>query len=239
SWGSSNTSVATVDNKGNVTGKKLGRTMITAEAKGIIGEAEVKVNPDTVVVVDPYYASVPQGYLKQFSVKVFDARNNMTQLNVSNLTWEIPNYGSGFDMFDIGSVSQSGKVTIDSNATTGIVGYVTCKVNGSSTAMGTGSIMVSQGGDCGSGNSSVDSINISNSEPIQLNLTTNLSAQVNATAYDSNGNTVSSPNLKYWSEDQSVATADNGSVNAMGKGTTTIHVCSGSYADATIQVEVN
>ncbi|MEM7041088.1 MAG: hypothetical protein AAF570_29255, partial [Bacteroidota bacterium] len=104
---------------------------------------------------------------------------------------------------------------------------------------GVGSIMVSPC-DCGNGNPDVDQIQISN-PTMNLSVSTNPLGQVNATAVDAGGNTVSSPALRYCSDDIAVVNVDEltGEVFAMGPGTGTIRVCSGNYAEATLTVNVS
>ena len=60
-WSSLDTDIATVDAAGLVTTRNVGNTYIQAVSKGIIGQAEIVVLPDTVIVLTPFWASFAAG----------------------------------------------------------------------------------------------------------------------------------------------------------------------------------
>lgn len=243
-WSSSNSSIVSVDNNGLITANEVGETYIQATAKGITAQAEIYVSPDTVVIVTPFMASIGQGATKQYTAKAYNARTSpITELTaVTSFNWEIPSYGPGFELFDVGTVNSSGLVTVKSNASIGAQSFVIASVPGSSTAVGVGIISVSFfSADCGTGNPDVASINITNTAPIEMSLSGNPVVSINAEAKDTNGATVSNPALKYSSSDTNVIIIDEntGEMNAVGMGTSTITVCSGSYASSDITVNVS
>jgi hypothetical protein len=236
SWASSDPAIASVDANGRVTGNGIGRAYIRATASGITGQAEVIVNPDTVVVIDPLLASIPAGGTKQFSATAYNARAGMTPLSgISNFDWFIPSYG--IPMLDVATVNSSGLVTVNSNALVGNATVVTASIPGSPESTGGAFVMVSLC-DCGNGNPAVASISAPGS--ISLSLFGNPSAVINATANDAGGSPVSNPELRFCSDNISVANVDEvtGEVFATGPGDATITICSGGYAETTVQVNV-
>src|SRR5690606_16831062 len=102
-WASQDLSIATVDAAGNVTAVALGKTIITATASGISGQAEVSVLPDTTIIVTPIMASISAGATKQFTAQAYAVNHATKTLNAismpAGLTWEVPT--TGISMFDI------------------------------------------------------------------------------------------------------------------------------------------
>lgn len=236
-WASSDPAIASVDNNGKITGHAIGTAYIRASAKGITGQAEVIVNPDTVVIVTPFIANIPAGGTKQFSATAYDARNGMTVLSgVSNFDWLIPTYG--FPVFDVATVNSSGLVTVKSGALPGNATFLVANVSGSEESVGAALIMVSIC-DCGNGNPSVASI--AGGGNLSLSLFNNPTAIVNATATDVNGDPVANPDLRYCTDNTAVVNVDEitGEVFAMGPGTASVSICSGGYAETSIQVDVS
>jgi uncharacterized protein YjdB len=166
----------------------------------------------------------------------------MTQLtSVTAFNWEIPDYGPGFEIFNIATVDANGLVSMKSDATPGMMTFLIGLVPGSKYAVGVSTITASFfSSDCGSGNSSVSTITITNGSTIDLSFTSTPTGQVVAVAKDVSGNTVSAPALKFSSDDTAVVIvdADTGELTAMGVGTAIVTVCSGSYASETVTVNV-
>lgn len=244
-WTSADPDIVTVDDNGVVTAKAIGETYIQASAEGVVGQASIWVHPDTVVIVSPFYASLGQGASKQFAAAAYHVKNDpqlQAPLNIAAFDWEIPSYGPGFEMFDVGTVDNTGKVTIKQDALLGMTSFLEAAVPGSSTAIGGAAIMVSIfSADCGNGNPDVATIEITNGDPIQMSLSGNPFVQLNADAKDSSGSAVPNPALKYSSDDTAVVIVDEntGELNAVGMGTATVTVCSGAYASATVTVNVS
>ena len=241
-WVSLNDSIATVDANGLVTAVEVGTAYIQAIVKGIIGQAEVNVSPDTVVILDPYWTSLGQGDKKQFTATAYSAKAMTVLSSITNFNWEIPDYGPGFEMFNIATVDNNGLITMNSDAAIGMMTFLIAGIPGSEYAVGVSTISVSMfSSDCGTGNPDVATIEITNGSTIDLSFTVNPTGQVDAVAKDSGGSTVSSPALKYSSDDTAVVIVDEdtGELSSMGTGTATITVCSGDYASATVTVNVS
>ena len=238
-WSSQDPSIASVDASGTVTGHQVGSTFIHATTQGISGQAEIIVNPDTVVILDPIWADIPAGGNKTFTATAYNARTGMTPItSITSFNWDIPTYG--VSIFDIATVDATGKVTVKNDALPGLSTFVIASVPGNPNAVGAAMISVALC-DCGTGNPDVNSISISNGDPISLSMFGSPFVTINATAYDALGGVVSSPELKFCSDNMTVATVDEstGEVTAVSPGTATITVCSGSYASTTITVNVS
>lgn len=240
-WKTTNSSVATIDQNGLVTCVGMGEVTIQAIAKGVIGEAYLEVYPDTMVVIEPFYASVAPGKTKQFTAKVYNAKTN-TVLSGVPLTWELPTFPAGFDILNIGTVSSTGLVTVKTDAIQGNASTVVCYVTGKEYTAGGAMVMVGvqAGDDCGSGNPAVASITVAEGNTINLSVTSNPSKQLTVAALDALGNPVTNPELRYSSDNAVTCTVDsNGFIAAAAPGTAIITICSGNYAQKQITVNVS
>ena len=237
SWSSSAPNIVSVDANGQITAQALGSAYIYATAKGITGQAEIYVSPDTVIEVTPFMASIPAGGTQQFIAKAYNIRNGVTLLpGITQFDWAIPTYG--FGVFDFASVNNAGLVSVNNNALIGNLTFVIASIPGNPDVAGVGSIMVSLC-NCGPGNANVSSISIASG--LSLNLFGNPSGQLVVTAKDANGNTVSNPNLRYCSDNTTIALVDEftGEVTGLSVGNANIRVCSGGFAEATTSVTVS
>lgn len=234
-WNSTDLSVATVNASGMVTTVGAGDAYIQATAKGISGQSQIIVSPDTIVVVEPFWADVAAGGTKQFTAKAYNARTGMSLITtMTNFVWNIPTYGSS--AFDIATVSNTGLVTVKSDALPGFQTFVTATFAGNQDLGGGAAVTVSLC-DCGAGSPDVNSISASNQT---ISLMSGI-GQLSATALDIYGDVVSNPGLVFCSDSPSILNIVNpdGSVVMPGSpGIATITICSGSYATKTIQVTV-
>ncbi len=239
-WSSTNESIATVSSTGLVTPVKTGTTYIQAKADGIIGQAEITVNSDTLVVVSPFYTSIPAGGTKQFTAQAYHiTRTSSTPYTGITFDWLIPTYG--FDMFDIATVNATGLVTLKSNAFAGMSTFVMAYDHNNPYVGSVGTIIVAiaDACDCGAGNALVDHITVANSQPINIVLSSGMPVQLDVTAYDATNNVVGSPNLVFCSDNTLVASVDaSGQIMAAGEGDAVIKICSGSYAQTTVNVHI-
>jgi uncharacterized protein YjdB len=237
SWSSLDGNIATVNSSGQVTAVSIGETKIKAIAQGVVGFCDILVSPDTIVIVTPFSSSIAPGDTKQFTAQAYNARTNNVIASITNFDWEIPTYG--MSIFDIATVNTSGLVTMKSSAQLGLMTFLSASVNGNPNAMGAASISVGMALNCGSGNSSVNSISVSNGNSITIPLF-GAPVTLNATGKDVSNATVSSPALKFNSSDTNIVNVDedSGELYPLAIGTATITICSGSYASTTVTVTV-
>ncbi|MFM7021466.1 MAG: Ig domain-containing protein [Flavobacteriales bacterium] len=239
SWSSEDASIASVDNNGIVTAKGIGSVNISATAKGITAKAEILVSPDTIVIVDPMFASIAAGASQQFTAKAYKAKT-MTPINsITTFNWSMPTFGIAD--FDIGTVDVSGKVTLKNTAMMGMMSVVIATVPGASEYVGGAAIvevdMNTGSNPCGTGNADVTNITIAEGASADLMPGDQLTLTVSAT--DVFNNKVNAPALKFHSDNDMVAFVDdNGVVAAVGSGTAVITVCSGNYATKQITINV-
>lgn len=86
-WSTTDGSIATVDQSGKITGHTIGTTYVQATASGIVGQAEVNVYPDTVIVVDPFWVSNAQAnQQQQYTATFYKFNLNSKTLDASPIT---------------------------------------------------------------------------------------------------------------------------------------------------------
>lgn len=238
-WSVSDPSIATINSSGLLTGVGIGNAIVYAKADGVIGQAEVIVSPDTVIILSPMSVSLAPGATQQFTPTVYNLRTSTALTGFSGFTWTIPTYG--IPMFDVATVNSSGLVTVKQNATPGFATVVECSLPSPTIYSGGALINVamSQGEDCGPGNSAVATISVTNGNSFNLNVAMNPSVTLAVEAKDAGGNMVSDPALKFNSSNVQVATVSfDGTISAVGEGTATITICSGTFASKTVTVNV-
>lgn len=254
-WSSTDPNIFTVENDGTVTARKVGQAAVRATVKGVSGEAQVQVFPDTVVIVTPFYTSVAQGGSATFNAKVYKVTSIdpvvMPEITShAPLKWFMPTYGvPGFDMFNIGTVTTSGNLNttatlkVKQDAMAGLASFLLAQVGDSQDAVGAATVVVGIGGgeDCGTGNPAVNQIQILNGSSVNLSLFGQPSHQIQFKVLDGNGNEISAEdaNLKFNTSNQLIAAVDgDGNVTAAGFGSATITICSGNFASATVTINV-
>jgi hypothetical protein len=144
-------------------------------------------------------------------------------------------------MFDIATVNATGLVTMKADAIVGMSTFVMASDHNNQWVGSVGTIMVAIADDCdcGAGNASVNSIQVSNGSSINMSLFSGLPVQLNVTALDAVGGTVANPGLVYCSDNILVASVDaSGQIIAAGEGDAIIKICSGTYAQTTVNVHV-
>jgi len=238
-WTSGNSNIATVNSSGLVTPVNPGEVNIYATIDGIIGQASIIVNPDTIVVVDPFYVNIPAGGTRQFTATAYRiTRTSATELPGVNFTWDIPTYG--FGMFDIATVNNSGLVTMKSDAMAGMMTYVVAYDANNPYVGGASAIIaaVADDCDCGQGDPSISYINV-NANTVNLNMMGISTFQIDASAFDSADEELSY-DLVYCSNNMMAASVDSdGFIMAVGEGTATIKVCAGSvYEEIIVNVSL-
>lgn len=124
-WASMDNNIATVSSNGLVTPVRTGETYVTATANGIMAQCEILVNPDTVIIVTPFYKDLQQGETFQFTATAYkNQRSGFGETYPINFSWLMPDYGPGFEMFNVGTVDNNGNVTISNSAMMGMMSFV-------------------------------------------------------------------------------------------------------------------
>jgi hypothetical protein len=238
-WTTADPGVVTVNSSGLVTPVNPGETFVYASIDGMIGQANIIVNPDTLVVVEPFYVNIPAGNTRQFTAKAYHlTRTSATELTGVNFVWEIPTYG--FDMFDIATVNSTGLVTMKSDAMPGMMTLVIAYDANNPYVGGASAIIaaIADDCDCGADNPTVHHITV-NQTTVNLNMMSATTFQINATAYDASNNPVA-VDLVYCSNNIMAASVDSeGLIIAAGEGEAIIKVCAGSvYKEITVNVSL-
>lgn len=154
-----------INASGMVTASNLGGAYVSATAAGITGQAELNVNPDTVIMVNPFYVSLGgfdpmtmqpgpnSANLTATTYKVDRAAykagqsNFLNQIaNPSNLTWMLPLTGipaidTFYDIVTFSNQTSSG-VTVTKKPTANGSSFVIAHVPGTTIEPGISTIMV-------------------------------------------------------------------------------------------------
>ena len=249
-WTSSDPNIATVSSSGLVTPINIGEVNIYAQAQGVQGQAEIIVNPDTIIEVTPFWVDIAAGGTQQFTAQTYHiTRTTSTPISGINYGWMMA-MGDIMPMFSLGNISQSGLLTVDQspmNMMDLVIAYDLNNENTSGAAMVTVDMFGGGGGgggggtgscNCGSGNSDVHSITVAQGNSISLSVM-DFGLQLTVDALDDFGWSVSNPELVFCSDNENIVTVDQtGYIEPWGMGTTTIEICSGTYASKIITVTV-
>lgn len=239
-WEVTDNTIGTINTTGLFTANKIGKTTIQVTAQGITGQAEVVVNPDTLIIVNPMFVSVSAGGTQQFTAKTYKVNRTTGELSLINnpagLKWEMPSYG--ISIFDVGSIDNNGKVTIKSDAMQGLQAFVIAHVDGVESiepGVGVISVGVAESCNCGANNPDVKTISLN-----KTSMALGFGEQDKITAQALNGASqpVGNATIVYCSDNDMVATVDSeGNVSAMGAGKAKITVCVGNVK-AYVNVDV-
>lgn len=133
----------TVNNSGLVSAIAIGDAYVQVSTNGIMGQAEIIVNPDTAIIVTPFYADLggfdpvtlqPNPTSKTFTATTYKVDRNaykagsanfLTQIpNPSNLVWELPQTGVPEidNIFNVVTLSNANNTNVTVSAITGKVG---------------------------------------------------------------------------------------------------------------------
>lgn len=240
-WSIADASIATVDQTGKITPVKPGRTTLRVTAENISAQAEVIINKDTIIGINPMIFSVAPGKTKQLQAEVYKINRTSAEKvgTAADVTWEIPQYG--MSMFDVASIDQNGLVTAKSNATAGMTGIVVAYLKGDTEPSGGSSFSIAMASDCdcGSGDASVESIEIVQGSSITVSQMDMSTTTLSAVAKDASGASVSGATIKYCSDNMQVAIVeDNGEIVPVMAGTAIITACNGNVtSEITVTVE--
>jgi hypothetical protein len=132
-----------VNNSGQVSAVNLGGAYVQAMTNGIVGQAEIVVNPDTVILVSPFYAQLggfdpitmqPNSTSKTFTASTYKVDRNayhsgntsfLTQIpNSASLQWVVPTTGIPDidNYFNIITLSNPSSTNVTATAIQGKVG---------------------------------------------------------------------------------------------------------------------
>lgn len=157
------TNAITVNNSGLVTGVALGGAYVKVSTNGVMGQSEIIVNPDTVIMVSPFYAQLggidpftmtPNPNNKTFTATTYKVDRNaykannpnyLTQIpNPAGLTWEIPLTGIPEidNLMNLVTLSNASNTSVTATSIPGKVGstFVIAKAMG--IYFGAGVVMV-------------------------------------------------------------------------------------------------
>jgi len=212
-WGSSNTSVASVSSTGLVTGVGSGTATITATSEGKSGAAAITVTvaPVNGVIVTPNPASTFVGFTTPMTVTLTDANGNT--LSGRTVTWQSSNT-------IVATVNSSGVVTGSAPGTTTITATSEGK-SGSATL----TVMLAP----------VASVTVS---PASTSISVGGTRQLSVTLRDANGNALTGRTVTWSSSDGSIATVNsNGLVTGRKQGTAIVSATSeGRSGSSTVTV---
>lgn len=197
SWSSENTSVATVNSSGVVTGKAAGVSIIRATSEGVTGQAQVTVSaPVDRVVITPSSATLDRGETQQFSAVAYDASDNV--LPGHTASWSISPQS-------VATVNTSGRVTAVAAGTA----TLTADIDGKKA---TATVTVRPPG--------VATVEVT---PGEVELRPTETRQLQATARDADGNVLSGREVSWSISPTNVATiSDAGLVTAVSPGEATV-----------------
>ncbi len=214
-WSSDNTSAATVDGSGLVTGVAAGSATITATSEGQSGTASVTVStvPVASVTVSPSPASVQQGATVQLTATPRDANGNPLSGRV--ISWSSDNAA-------VATVSGSGLVR--------------------GVAVGSATITATSEGQSGTSSLTVTPVPVASVTvtPTSPSVATGQTVQLTATPKDANGNPLSGRVVTWSSNNTSAATVDgSGLVTGVAAGSATITATSeGKSGTSVVTVSV-
>lgn len=196
-WESANTSVATVDQDGVVTGRGSGSAQIAANAEGKSGVADVTVAPGGPysITVDPASATVVVGQSTQYRATVRDALGNVL---AGAVAWSSDNSA-------VARVSSDGVVT--------------------GVSAGSATITASREGVSGNASVTVQLVPVARVvvSPASTSVKRGNTKQLVAIAYDAANNIITGRAVTWSSSDTRIATVDaSGVVKGLSEGTVTI-----------------
>ncbi len=206
-WSSSDTTTATIDQAGTVTGKKAGSVTITASSEGISATVALTVQPvpTNAVTISPQSSNLTVGQTETLTAEVTDASGHP----VTNATVTFSSSASS-----IATVTATGPLT----ATVTAVGSGQAVITGTSGGKtGTATVNVAL--------TPVGSVTIS---PSSASVTLGGTVQLTATVKDTAGNILTGRTITWSSLTKTVATVSpTGLVTAVGIGSTVISASTG------------
>jgi hypothetical protein len=248
-----NGEAATIDQTGKVVALRVGEAAVYAEIEGIVSQANVTINPDFAMFIEPFSTSIGANKTQNFTLKTYQvdrvkyragAADAITlTTNPSNVQWllpfnEIPGFPKPFTITTFNS--DSCKLKASSSAMPGMPGFLLAFVNDDRYAAGGASVQVAVADDCdcGADNPSVASISVTSTN-INMQIGFGFQVDIGAVAKNASGGTVTDAAIKYCSNNALVASVDfDGTITAVQPGSAIITVCVGSVKKE-INVTIN
>ena len=232
-------SVGAMGTDGTFSAEVFGPGQVTATVEGISSVASVYVVPEFVVVIDPFSVSIAPGSSKSFTASVHEMDKETLLLNETpianppSISWELLDFG--IDIFNIGTVSQDGEVTIKEDALPGLFSLLMAypTQNLSNYAPGFSLVDVAIASECECGEKNADAVSISvNLEDLNLSLFGTSTAEIHAEVLDQEGTAIDGAITSFCSNNEQVVTVDDtGFVIATGlTGEAVITVCHGDLS---------
>jgi len=246
--------VATVDQTGRVTPRRIGEATLYAESDAIIGQCNITVNPDTAIIVEPFVWTMGAGDTKRFQAKTYRVTDKAAFRNGNsgavalitnhpNTSWEDPL--ANFPPFNILEILSQNKdevnVRMKSGTLVGLSSFIVAYVNGTEIAPG-GALVNSEISfpcDCGTNSPQIASIE-ANPTSYNLSMLNPLPTRITATAKDALGGNVVGAALRFCSNSATVVTVDEttGEMTPIAPGSAKIKICAGDVS-TTVDVTVS
>ncbi len=246
--------VATVDQSGRVTPRRVGEATLYAESDAIIGQCNITVNPDTAIIVEPFVWTMGAGDTKRFQAKTYRVTDRTAFRNGSsgavslipnhpNTTWEDPL--ASFPPFNILELLSQNKdeanIRMKSGTVVGLSSFIVAYVNGTGIAEG-GALINSEISfpcECGTDNPQIVSIE-ANPTNYNLSLINPLPTRITATAKNALGGNVVGAQLRFCSNSATVVIVDEttGEMTPVAPGSAKVKICAGDVS-TTVDVTVS
>jgi uncharacterized protein YjdB len=234
---------ATIDQTGKVKALRVGEAVVYAEIEGIVSQANITINPDFALFVEPFSTSIVANATKSFTLKTYQVDRAKYRANApdavslvpnpSSVQWvlpleNLPGFPSSFSI--VSSTNNSCNVKASASAIAGMPGFLVAFVNDDRYAAGGASITVAVGDDCDCGAQNTQVVNISvASTNVSMQAFLGSPFSLNAVAENDLGGPVSGADIRYCSDNIMVASvSSDGTITAVQPGTATITVCVGS-----------
>jgi hypothetical protein len=234
---------ATIDQTGKVVANRVGTATVYAEIEGIVAQANININPDFAMFVEPFNVSIAPNKSQTFTLKTYQVdrvkyRANAPDAvtlttNPANVQWVLPfNNLPGFpNSFTLQNpTNNSCRVLANESALPGMVGFLLAFVDDDRYSPGGSSLMVGVADDCDCGevNPQVASISVASTN-VSLSIISGNSFNLNAVAKDLAGNTVPGADIRYCSDNATgVSVNSEGMLLAIQPGNAVITVCVGT-----------
>ena len=242
---------ASVDQTGKVTAIRVGEASVYAEIEGIVSQANITINPDYALFIEPFFVSIKADKSQNFTLKTYKVdrakyrANDPTAISVvpnpANVVWslplsDLPGFPNAFSITASNSLGCTVKAL--SSATVGMPGFLLASVNNDTYAEGGASMQVAIADvcDCGANDPNVASISVASTV---VSLSAFQTFSLNARALNGSGIEVFGTTINYCSDNILVAAVGlDGEIQGIQPGTAIVTACVGNVKKE-ITVTVN